>query len=413
MYRSRLQLLTTKLALENPIQTETTFILNPTNQNTSMKILLFSHGKQTTGDAELYLLDLIKGIKQARGESWEIYVVFPSRGELWEQVHQYLSGYAFIRQPWWLVRPSKNRLRKRILFLLEKPFTVYKIRRYIRRIKPDIAITNTLATPIGALAAQAENTPHYWLIHEVPELARNLVYLFDKEWCMRIVDLLSQKIIVASDFMGEYYTKRLHSDEKIAVVYQPLNVLPMRQPEANQPFTLGMLGNFESNKGQHIAVEALREVIKEYPETHLLLIGDNNSHYAQEVKERIKEYDLDRNISIVEYSILHPHDYLIQANAVLVCSRFESYGRIIIEALKCGLPVIAPNKPFAQEFIKEGYNGYLYTRDDVAELAWKIIDLQQADLDKMKENALQSVKDQFPGQAFAEEFISTINPTES
>ena len=98
---------------------------------------------------------------------------------------------------------------------------------------------------------------------------------------------------------------------------------------------------------------------------------------------------------------------------MLVCSRFESYGRIIIEALKCGLPVIAPNKPFAQEFIKEGYNGYLYTRDDVAELAWKIIDLQQADLDKMKENALQSVKDQFPGQAFAEEFISTINPTES
>lgn len=378
-----------------------------------MKLLLFSHGKQITGDADLYLLDLIKGIKQAHGESWEIYAIFPGRGELWEQAHPYLSGYAFIRQPWWLARPSKNRLRKRLLFLLRKPLAVYKTRRYIRQIKPDVAITNTLATPIGALAARAENLCHYWLIHEILEQARNLVYLFDKEWSIRKVASLSRKIIVPSDILGEYYTKRLHSDEKIAVVYQPLNVLPIHQPDANQPFTLGMLGNFESNKGQHIAVEALHEVVKEYPETHLLLIGDNNSHYAQELKECIRNYKLDRNVSIVEYSILHPHDYLIQANAVLVCSRFESYGRIIIEALKCGLPVIAPNKPFAQEFIQEGYNGYLYTRDDVAELAWKIIDLQQADLDKMRENALQSVKNRFPGQAFVEEFISIIKPAKS
>lgn len=378
-----------------------------------MKLLLFAHGKQITGDADLYLLDLIKGIKQAHGESWEIYAIFPSRGELWEQAHPYLSGYAFIRQPWWLARPSKNRLRKRLLFLLRKPLAVYKTRRYIRQINPDVAITNTLATPIGALAARAENIRHYWLIHEILEQARNLVYLFNKEWSIRKVASLSQKIIVPSDILGEYYTKRLHSDEKIAVVYQPLNTLPIHQPDANQPFTLGMLGNFEPNKGQHIAVEALHEIVKEYPETHLLLIGDNNSHYAQEVKERIRNYKLDRNVSIVEYSILHPHDYLIQANAVLVCSRFESYGRIIIEALKCGLPVIAPNKPFAQEFIQEGYNGYLYTRDDVAELAWKIIDLQQADLDKMRENALQSVKNRFPGQAFVEEFISIIKPAKS
>ena len=374
-----------------------------------MKILLFSHGKQTTGDAELYLLDLIKGIKQARGESWEIYVVFPSRGELWEQVHQYLSGYAFIRQPWWLVRPKKNGWRKRLLFNIQKRNAIRQTRNYLRTVAPDIAITNTLATPIGAWAAREENITHYWFIHEIPPLARNLVYLFNEGKSLKQVGALSQKIIVPSDFVGEYYKAHFPEAGKIEVVYQSVDIVPPARPRVDQPFTIGMLANFEPNKGQHIAIEAFREVVKEYPDTHLLLIGDNNSHYAQEVKERIKEYDLDRNISIVEYSILHPHDYLIQANAVLVCSRFESYGRIIIEALKCGLPVIAPNKPFAQEFIKEGYNGYLYTRDDVAELAWKIIDLQQADLDKMKENALQSVKDQFPGQAFAEEFISIIN----
>ena len=38
-----------------------------------MKILFFSHGKRANGGAERCLLDLVKGLKQAR-ESWEIYV---------------------------------------------------------------------------------------------------------------------------------------------------------------------------------------------------------------------------------------------------------------------------------------------------------------------------------------------------
>ena len=44
-----------------------------------MKILFFSHGKRANGGAERCLLDLVKGLKQAR-ESWEIYVVFRTVG---------------------------------------------------------------------------------------------------------------------------------------------------------------------------------------------------------------------------------------------------------------------------------------------------------------------------------------------
>ena len=110
-----------------------------------MKILFFSHGKRANGGAERCLLDLVKGLKQAR-ESWEIYVVFPAKDELWEMTRPYLSGYAFIRQPWWLVRPKKRNWRKRLLFNLKKSSAIRKTRDYIREIKPDITITNTLAT---------------------------------------------------------------------------------------------------------------------------------------------------------------------------------------------------------------------------------------------------------------------------
>ena len=317
-----------------------------------MKILFFSHGKRANGGAERCLLDLVKGLKQAR-ESWEIYVVFPAKDELWEMTRPYLSGYAFIRQPWWLVRPKKRNWRKRLLFNLKKSPAIRKTRDYIREIKPDITITNTLATPIGAIASQAENIPHDWFIHEIPELARNLTYLFCEGSCLEKISSLSQRILVPSDFAGKYYTNKLSSPEKIDVVYQSVEVNPPKRTEPDQSFTIGMLGNFEPNKGQHIAIEALREVVKKYPDTRLLLIGGNNSRYAQELEKRITEYNLRQNVSIVAHTV-HPHDYLIQADAALVCSGFECFGRVIVEGLKCGLPVIVPDKPFGQELIKEG-----------------------------------------------------------
>lgn len=373
-----------------------------------MKILFFSHGKRANGGAERCLLDLVKGLKQAR-ESWEIYVVFPAKDELWEMTRPYLSGYAFIRQPWWLVRPKKRNWRKRLLFNLKKHSAIRKTRDYIREIKPDITITNTLATPIGAIASQAENIPHDWFIHEIPELARNLTYLFCEDSCLEKISSLSQRILVPSDFAGKYYTNKLSSPEKIDVVYQSVEANPPKRTEPNQNFTIGMLGNFEPNKGQHIAIEALREVVKKYPDTRLLLIGGNNSRYAQELEKRITEYNLRQNVSIVVHTV-HPHDYLIQADAALVCSGFECFGRVIVEGLKCGLPVIVPDKPFGQELIKEGYNGFLYNRESSGDLAKKIILLRQTGhLPEMKQNALKSVENRFSIPTFAEEFISIIN----
>ena len=123
--------------------------------------LLSSSRNVANGGAERCLLDLVKGLKQAR-ESWEIYVVFPAKDELWEMALPYLSGYAFIRQPWWLVRPKKRNWRKRLLFNLKKSSAIRKTRDYIREIKPDITITNTLATP-SSYSFQAENIPR--LVH--------------------------------------------------------------------------------------------------------------------------------------------------------------------------------------------------------------------------------------------------------
>lgn len=125
-----------------------------------------------------------------------------------------LVGICF-HSPAVVARASEKRnWRKRLLFNLKKSPAIRKTRDYIREIKPDITITNTLATPIGAIASQAENIPHDWFIHEIPELARNLTYLFCEGSCLEKISSLSQRILVPSDFAGKYYTNKLSSPEK-------------------------------------------------------------------------------------------------------------------------------------------------------------------------------------------------------
>ena len=60
------------------------------------------------------------------------------------------------------------------------------------------------------------------------------------------------------------------------------------------------------------------------------------------------------------------------ADIILVCSRNEAFGRIILEAMLLRKPVIATNSGGTPELIKDGFNGLLYEVGNYHQLAEKI-----------------------------------------
>lgn len=65
-------------------------------------------------------------------------------------------------------------------------------------------------------------------------------------------------------------------------------------------------------------------------------------------------------------------DYLRQADALILYSRYETFGCVLIEANACGLPAIVSDIPVHHETIAEGVNGYFATGESPAVLAEKI-----------------------------------------
>lgn len=64
---------------------------------------------------------------------------------------------------------------------------------------------------------------------------------------------------------------------------------------------------------------------------------------------------------------------LLKSAALIMHSRFEAGGRVIIEALSFGVPVIATPYGFAKDYIFDGYNGYLTEFDDIDMLTEKLL----------------------------------------
>jgi len=70
-------------------------------------------------------------------------------------------------------------------------------------------------------------------------------------------------------------------------------------------------------------------------------------------------------------------EFVAQSDALVLYSRYESFGCVIIEANACGIPVVVSDLPVFHETVKHGINGLFTRGDDPISLATTIKDLME------------------------------------
>jgi glycosyltransferase involved in cell wall biosynthesis len=102
----------------------------------------------------------------------------------------------------------------------------------------------------------------------------------------------------------------------------------------------------------------------------LTFIGSENPDYGEYLRRLAKELDVEEAVTFAG----HVPDPLamIRDAVVVVCSRREGFGRVAIEAMKCGRPVIAAGSETAKEFIRDNWNGLTYRVGDARDLAKQV-----------------------------------------
>ena len=140
-------------------------------------------------------------------------------------------------------------------------------------------------------------------------------------------------------------------------------------------------------------IRVLKEVNKNL-DTHLVIMGvGHHSDKLENVKNLIKELDLESSITLLEWTNRENVFNIIKHSKIyLSTARYEGLPYSVIEALALSKPCVVSDCDGNRDLIQNNYNGYVIENEDVYEYSDKIIHLLKDNdlLHKLSDNALIS-----------------------
>ena len=149
------------------------------------------------------------------------------------------------------------------------------------------------------------------------------------------------------------------------------------------------VGRLSEAKGFDMLIKAFSIVNKEKRDWTLKIVGDGPE--KMNLIKIIEKYNLKDNVFLVGPSN-NVKDHYLESSIFISSSRWEGFGLVVIEAMECGLPVIAFENSGPKEIIdKDGVNGILVNKNDINKLAENIILLIDNE-EKRRNISIQSKK---------------------
>jgi len=129
-------------------------------------------------------------------------------------------------------------------------------------------------------------------------------------------------------------------------------------------------GRFASEKGLFDLLDAVGSLVPylDPKKVEFILIG--KGPLREELEEHIHAGNIEPYVTLMDWVEQdHLATWYSAADAFLLPSLNEPLGRVILEAMACGTPVIASDVEGPRDHIVNSENGYMYTVRDVAQLA--------------------------------------------
>ncbi|WP_128331069.1 glycosyltransferase family 1 protein [Apibacter sp. HY039] len=135
------------------------------------------------------------------------------------------------------------------------------------------------------------------------------------------------------DIPANITEKVIYNGNSMAYVKELGDFTPEIVPE--KPFLLA-IGNFQTRKNYTALIEMMR-LTTEYT---LILAGNNENSYGQQIKDLIQNYHLEKRVLVTgKISEQSKQYYLKNARALLLPSIQEGFGLPVVEAMHFGKPV--------------------------------------------------------------------------
>ncbi len=317
------------------------------------RIALVAHSPWM-GGAERCLLDLAGALRGRR----EVHVLLPRDGALRDALDR--AGVATHVAParWWAHDPGTP---------APRPEDGSATAAALERVAPDVVVSSTLVHPAGALAAWRLGIPHVWWVHEFGRRDHGFEFARGYDETLREVHRRSRAVVVASRAVAAELGRVIPRAALRLVPYAvdvpaAARAVVRRAPAAPR---LVILGRVRPSKGQQDAVRALAALRAGGIPAQLDVAGAGDVGALRALAAREGVADAVRLHGERDDAMA----LLDAADVALTCSRDEAFGRITVEAMKRGRPVVGARSGGTAELIDHGRTGLTYAPGDHEALA--------------------------------------------
>lgn len=216
-----------------------------------------------------------------------------------------------------------------------------QVKRVVKELSPDVIHTHLLALPYVLPAARASKAKCFHTVHNVAEEeAVGMMRRFER-WAYRYCGFTP---VAISPYCRQTIA-RLYKipEEKIPTVLNGIDPhrFALTVPYGDRPrspFTVVSTGRMEAQKRQDLMIDAFAAFHRQYPDSRLILLGDGPLRPTLEAQ--IVSLGLENAVQLAGI-VSDVERYLNSAHLFLLTSDFEGLPLSVLEAMSCGLPILA------------------------------------------------------------------------
>lgn len=285
-------------------------------------------------------------------------------------------------------------------------FSIFKLRKTIKRIQPDILFSTLFRTHIAVDMAlmgltkrpvtvfRSPNSPK--LILENNQLNPVQKYLLQTAY--RRADV----ILAQTPEMKHEIAKYHHIEEnKIEVYFNPLDgdMINEKINNIENPFDANRInvvaaGKLAKQKGFDVLLRSFRKVVQKNNNFYLHIIGEDYGE-KENLVHMVKELHLEDNVEFLGFQH-NPYKFFYFSDLYVLSSRWEGLPNTVLENLYLKKPIISTKCiPFMSALIDDGKNGLLVDVENTKQMAQAILNYKQITPESSLPESLQTDPNEF------------------
>jgi len=299
-------------------------------------------------------------------------------------------------------------------FILNDLPYVIRILAYCRNRRIDVVVHNNAVCAAAIVVSKLLGTPL-------------VVMQRGSEWQSRMMRMLARGVTIGvanSEATRKELSRLGIPEQRLRIVYPPVDTQRFNRDIDGRPLRpefgvgtgtrcFGIVGQLIRWKGQDTFLRAAHMVLRKVPNALAFVVGEapeGNNEFEIELKRLAAELGISESVVFTGFRSDTPQVMKMLDVIVHASSLPEPFGRVIVEAMAVGRPVVATGPGGPSEIIRSGDTGFLVEPGDPAAMAERINELlEHPELaSRMGERAAADVNARFSATTQASRFSEIL-----